>query len=475
MASGGSAGKPANENGGPGWPRYPEPVDISVIGCGYLGAVHAACMASLGHGVIGLDVDPAKVAALNAGDPPFYEPGFGELLTAQLAAGRLRFTTDPGAGRQAEIHFIAVGTPQLAGQHGADLGFLQAAVDTLIAHADTTSHPVVVAGKSTVPVGTAERIQRTCDAAGRQLIVVWNPEFLREGFAVADTLAPDRIVYGLPADRARAGIGQRILDECYAGLLAAGIPRLLTNHPTAELVKVAANSFLATKISFINAMAGLCDATGADITQLAEAIGHDERIGRRFLHAGVGFGGGCLPKDIRAAMARAGELGVDEARTLLREVDAINRRQRDKAVALAARMLGDSFVGRKVAVLGAAFKPNSDDLRDSPALEIAQQIWARGARLVIADPAAAGALRAKRPNLQVADTVTEAVTDADLVLLLTEWREYVELDPVGLRGLVRTANIIDGRNALDPERWIQAGWTYRGIGRHGIPVNHPVW
>ena len=443
---------------------------ISVIGCGYLGAVHAACMASLGHQVIGLDVDEAKVASLNSGVPPFYEPGFAELLDEQLAGGRLEFTTDPGRIAQAQIHFIAVGTPQLAGRYAADLSYVRAAVQTLIENVDTSKGPAVIAGKSTVPVGTARHIQDLCDESGNDLIVVWNPEFLREGFAVTDTVHPDRIVYGLPDDPDRAEVGRKLLDECYAELLATGIPRLLTNHPTAELVKVAANSFLATKISFINAMAQLCDATGGDVTQLAEAIGYDDRIGKKFLRAGVGFGGGCLPKDIRAFMARAGELGVDEALTFLREVDAINLRQRDKAVEMASNLLGGRFVGHKVAVLGAAFKPNSDDLRDSPALEVAQQIWSRGADLVITDPAAADALRSKLPNLNVVGTVAEAVAGADVVLLLTEWQEYRDLDPRELRALVRTPNIVDGRNVLDPQRWADAGWTYRGMGRLAGPA-----
>ena len=443
---------------------------ISVIGCGYLGAVHAACMASLGHQVIGLDVDEAKVASLNSGVPPFYEPGFAELLDEQLAGGRLEFTTDPGRIAQAQIHFIAVGTPQLAGRYAADLSYVRAAVQTLIENVDTSKGPAVIAGKSTVPVGTARHIQDLCDESGNDLIVVWNPEFLREGFAVTDTVHPDRIVYGLPDDQDRAEVGRKLLDECYAELLATGIPRLLTNHPTAELVKVAANSFLATKISFINAMAQLCDATGGDVTQLAEAIGYDDRIGKKFLRAGVGFGGGCLPKDIRAFMARAGELGVDEALTFLREVDAINLRQRDKAVEMASNLLGGRFVGHKVAVLGAAFKPNSDDLRDSPALEVAQQIWSRGADLVITDPAAADALRSKLPNLNVVGTVAEAVAGADVVLLLTEWQEYRDLDPVELRAMVRTPNIVDGRNVLDPQRWADAGWTYRGMGRLAGPA-----
>lgn len=424
-------------------------------------------MSSLGHEVVGLDVDEAKVASLNSGTPPFYEPEFPELLAEQLATGRLRFTTDPSQIAGSQIVFLAVGTPQQGGRYAADLRYVRQAVETILANADTTDHPVVIAGKSTVPVGTAQQIQQAAQASGKRLIVVWNPEFLREGFAVQDTLTPDRIVYGLPDDDEAAEFGRAQLDECYAQLLATGTPRLLTNMPTAELVKVAANSFLATKISFINAMAELCDATGGDVAQLAEAIGHDDRIGRKFLRAGVGFGGGCLPKDIRAFMARAGELGVDEALTFLREVDAINLRQRDKAVELASDLLGGRFVGHKVAVLGAAFKPNSDDLRDSPALDIAERIWARGADLVIYDPAAGEALREKRPNLQVAENIDDALRGADLVVLGTEWKQFVELDPVRTAEIVRTPIIIDGRNVLDAAAWQAAGWTFRGMGRHG--------
>ena len=450
-------------------------VRISVIGCGYLGAVHAACMAQLGHHVVGLDIDQTRVDALNAGEPPFFEPNFGGVLAEQLDAGRLRFTTDASQIADAQVHFIAVGTPQLSGRYAADLSYARQAVQTILTHADTTASPVVIAGKSTVPVGTAQQIQQAADESGKRLVVVWNPEFLREGFAVAVTLTPDRIVYGLPEDHELAEFGRQTMDECYAKLLADGVPRLLTNQPTSELVKVAANSFLATKISFINAMAELCDATGGDVTQLAEAIGYDDRIGRKFLRAGVGFGGGCLPKDIRAFMARAGELGVDEALTFLREVDAINLRQRDKAVEMASELLGGRFVGHKVTVLGAAFKPNSDDLRDSPALDIAERIWARGADLAITDPAANQKLRAIRPNLQVIDDLDEALRGADLVVLGTEWRQFVELDPVRTAELVRTPTIIDGRNVLDPQAWLAAGWTFRGMGRHGGPAMVSGW
>ena len=434
---------------------------ISVVGCGYLGAVHAACMAELGHEVTGIDVDEAKIEALSAGRAPFYEPGFDELLTRALGTGRLRFTTDPGCAglAEAELHFIAVGTPQ-SETGAADLSYVDAAVQTLLAGASPGS---VVAGKSTVPVGTAARLAERL--AERDLALVWNPEFLREGFAVEDTLHPDRIVYGLPADPGPAQLARARLDEAYARLLSDGIPQIVTDYATAELVKVAANSFLATKISFINAMAELCEATGGDVTALADALGHDERIGRRFLGAGVGFGGGCLPKDIRAFVARAQELGVHDAVSFLREVDAINQRRRDRVVDLALRSLGDQLSGAKVTVLGAAFKPNSDDIRDSPALDIAHRLHQLGAQVSVTDPKALGAVARRHPDLATEPDLHRALRDADLVLLLTEWAEYAGIDPSAAAGLVRRPAIIDGRNALDPARWRAAGWTYQGLGR----------
>jgi len=433
---------------------------ISVVGCGYLGAVHAACMAELGHDVLGIDVDETKVAALSAGRAPFYEPGFEELLTRVLGTGRLRFTTAPGDDlADVDLHFIAVGTPQ-SDTGAADLSYVDAAVATLLAGAAPGS---VVVGKSTVPVGTAAHLADRL--AERDIALVWNPEFLREGFAVADTLHPDRIVYGLSADPARAELGRTRLDEVYARLLADGIPQIVTDYVTAELVKVAANSFLATKISFINAMAELCEATGGDVTALADALGHDERIGRRFLGAGVGFGGGCLPKDIRAFVARAQELGVHDAVSFLREVDAINQRRRDRVVDLALRSLGDQLPGAKITVLGAAFKPNSDDIRDSPALDIAHRLHMLGAQVSITDPKALDAAARRHPDLVTEPDTHQALRDADLVLLLTEWAEYVELDPSEVATWVRRPAIIDGRNALDPARWRASGWDYHGLGR----------
>lgn len=438
---------------------------ISVIGCGYLGAVHAAAMASLGHEVVGIDVDEAKVASLREGRAPFYEPGLPELLTASGDSGRLSFGTDIAAVAGAKVHFVCVGTPQAAGEFRADLSYVDASVTALLPHLRPGD---VVAGKSTVPVGTAERLAALIAPTGATL--VWNPEFLREGFAVKDTLHPDRLVYGLPTDDAgvptAAGEDARAaLDEVYAATLLEGTPLVTTDYATAQLVKVAANSFLATKISFINAMAELCEATGADVTRLADAIGYDERIGRRFLNAGLGFGGGCLPKDIRAFMARAGELGVDQALTFLREVDSINLRRRERMVELAREVLDGSLVGKRIAVLGAAFKPDSDDIRDSPSLSVAVALGKQGAHVVVTDPEAVPNARAKAPELTYADSALEAAAGADVVLLATEWAEYRALDPDALAEVVGQRHILDGRNVLDPKVWRDAGWTYRALGR----------
>jgi len=430
---------------------------ISVTGCGYLGAVHASAMAKLGHDVVGVDVDTAKIERLSQGEPPFFEPGLPELLTESIASGRLRFTTDIAAAADATVHFIAVGTPQTADGNAADLRYVDAAIDALLPHLGP-GH--VVAGKSTVPVGTAARLAERIEATGARL--AWNPEFLREGYAVRDTVEPDRLVYGVHADDQTS---VALLDEVYAHALELGTPRIVTDFATAELVKVSANAFLATKISFINAMAEIAEATGADVTQLADAIGHDTRIGRRFLNAGVGFGGGCLPKDIRAFTARAEELGRGEAVAFLKEVDSINLRRRRRVVDLATVELGGSVVGRKVAVLGVTFKPHSDDVRDSPALDVAVGLKGLGANVVAVDPKGIRNARARHPQLDYTEDVTDALRGADLVILVTEWPEYIGLDPVATRELVAGATVIDGRNALDRAAWTAAGWRYRGMGR----------
>ena len=433
---------------------------ISVIGCGYLGAVHAACMAHLGHEVVGIDVDERKIEALRDSRAPFFEPGLPEMLAGAMETGRLSFTSDIAEAAGAQVHFVCVGTPQKQNEFAADLTYVDAAFEALLPH---LAEGDVVAGKSTVPVGTAERLAATLQEQGTGAMLVWNPEFLREGFAVKDTLHPDRLVYGLPEGEPGA-TAAALLDEVYATPMSEGTPRIMTDHATAQLVKVAANSFLATKISFINAMAELCEQTGADVTHLADAIGHDARIGRKFLNAGLGFGGGCLPKDIRAFMARAGELGADQTLSFLREVDAINMRRRVRMVDLARELFDGSIVGRRITVLGASFKPDSDDVRDSPALNVAEQMNLQGAHVTVTDPQAIENARAKVSLRYVADTL-EAAKGAELVMLLTEWNDYTTLDPDVLGSVVKGRRMLDGRNALDPEKWRAAGWTYRALGR----------
>lgn len=436
---------------------------LTVVGCGYLGAVHAAAMSHLGHDVLGIETDPQRVEALRQGRAPFYEPGLPELLAEGVASGRLRFTCEPTvedvAG--ADVHFIAVGTPQSPGSGRADLSQVRAAVDMLASFLDGQHLPLVV-GKSTVPVGTSAELAGVL--AGRARLV-WNPEFLREGFAVKDTLHPDRIVYGLPGSPQEAEAAQSVLDEVYAQILDEDVPRILTDYATAELVKTSANAFLAMKISFINAMACMCEAAGGDVTVLARALGLDARIGGRFLRAGMGFGGGCLPKDIRALATRASELGVESLTRLLDQVDSINQGQRDRVVDMAAECCGDSVEGVSVTVLGATFKPDSDDLRDSPSLEVAERLSQLAAHVTVYDPQAAERVRRRSPCLAVAEDPWEALEGADLVILGTEWKELTGLDPQRAAQIVARPVIIDARNALDPMAWRAAGWSYRGVGR----------
>ena len=435
----------------------------TVFGTGYLGATHAAGMAELGHDVVGVDVDAGKVAKLSAGEVPFFEPGLPEVLRRNIDAGRLRFTTDYAeAAEFADVHFLGVGTPQKKGEYAADLAYVRAVIDTLVPKLRRSS---VIVGKSTVPVGTAAELSARAAALaadGVTVEVAWTPEFLREGFAVADTLHPDRIVLGVQRD---SRLAENAVRELYAPLLDAGVPFLLTDLQTAELVKVAANAFLATKISFINAISEVCEAADADVTMLADALGYDARIGRRFLNAGLGFGGGCLPKDIRAFMARAGELGANQALTFLREVDSINMRRRTRMVELAAAACGGSLLGANVAVLGAAFKPESDDVRDSPALNVAGMLQLNGATVNVYDPKAMDNSQRLFPTLNYSTSVLEACERADAVLVLTEWREFVDLDPDTLAATVRARVVVDGRNCLDSGRWTGAGWKYHALGR----------
>jgi UDPglucose 6-dehydrogenase len=442
------------------------PLKLTVIGTGYLGATHAAAMAELGFDVLALDVDPRKVELLTQGRVPMFEPGLEELLSRHVAgiegsSGRLRFTMSwEEVAEFGDVHFVCVNTPQKQGEYGCDMSFVDSAFASL---APLLRRPALVVGKSTVPVGSAARLaQRLAELApaGAGAELAWNPEFLREGFAVQDTLHPDRLVVGVTSERAES-----LLREVYATPIAEGTPFVVADYPTAELVKTAANAFLATKISFINAMAEVSEAAGGDVAVLAEALGHDDRIGAKFLRAGIGFGGGCLPKDIRAFMARAGELGADQALTFLREVDSTNMRRRTQMVEMAREALGGSFLGRRIAVLGATFKPDSDDVRDSPALNVAGQIHLQGGQVTVYDPKGMDNARTQFPTLGYAPSAAAAVEGADIVLHLTEWREFRELDPAALAEVARGRVVLDGRNTLDPAAWRKAGWTYRAMGR----------
>ncbi|MBC6793393.1 UDP-glucose/GDP-mannose dehydrogenase family protein [Corynebacterium sp. LK26] len=457
---------------------------ITVIGTGYLGATHAAAMAELGHEVLGVDVDPAKIEALSAGQVPFFEPGLPELLKKHVESGRLRFTTNyDEAVEFANVHFVGVGTPQVKGSYAADVRYVDAAI-TELAKRVVGKH--LVFGKSTVPVGTAPRLQAlTAKMIGERaasgdeqlkdtsLEIAWNPEFLREGFAVKDTLEPDRVVLGTQkpgmilngAGQEVESIAEESLRECFGPIFERETPFIVADTATAELVKVSANAFLATKISFINAVSEICEVTGADITTLADAIGMDARIGRRFLNAGLGFGGGCLPKDIRAFMARAGELGVDQALTFLREVDAINMRRREKTVDLVRGSFGGSLLGHTVTVLGAAFKPNSDDVRDSPALSIAGSLSLAGASVSVYDPQAMENAKKNFPTLEYAPSIEAALEGTEMVVVATEWQQFRDIDPVAAKKLVKRAAVLDGRNCLPADQWRAAGWDVTCLGR----------
>jgi UDPglucose 6-dehydrogenase len=446
----------------------PQQPRLSVIGTGYLGATHAAAMAELGFQVVGVDTDPHKVAELREGRVPFFEPGLPELIRRHVASGRLTFTSDIAEATAAsDVHFICVGTPQQSGSFAANLSYVEAAARSI---ASNLTHDAVIVGKSTVPVGTAARLRAIVAATkpeGVEAEVVWNPEFLREGKAVEDTLAPDRLVFGGTSARSEA-----VLREVYATPIANGTPVLVADLPTAELVKVSANAFLATKISFINAIAEICDAAGADVSLLADALGHDKRIGRQFLNAGLGFGGGCLPKDIRALMHRSSELGAHSAVGLLQQVDEINMGRRQRVIDLALKACGGSVLNRRIGVLGAAFKPHTDDVRDSPALNVAAALHLRGAQVVVYDPEARATAQRMFPTLSYADSTDEAVRGADVTIVLTEWPEFVDIDAAELGRLVANRTVIDARNCLDSAAWNRAGWSVFSMGR--VPESSPL-
>jgi len=438
---------------------------MTVIGTGYLGATHAACMAELGHEVLGVDVDENKISALKSGQVPFYEPGLPEVLERNIEAGRLDFSTDyEEAAEFGNLHFLGVGTPQRRGSYAADMTYVKAVITDLV---PKLKGDHIIFGKSTVPVGTAAELQELANELapeGATVEIAWNPEFLREGYAVKDTITPDRIVLGV-GETNNESRAEEVAREVYAQPLSQDTPFIVTDWQTAELVKVSANAFLATQTSFINAVSEICEIAGADVTALADAIGLDERIGRKFLGAGLGFGGGCLPKAIRAFMARAGELGADQALTFLREGDAINMRRRDRVVDLAKEAFNGSLLGHRVTVLGCAFKPNSDDVRDSPALAVAGSLSLAGAAVTVYDPEGMDNAKKVFPTLDYAANTDDALREAELVILATEWKQFKELDPQQAGQLVDNKHIIDGRNVLPVADWQQAGWKVEALGR----------
>ena len=441
-----------------------DPLRLTVLGTGYLGITHAACMASLGFDVLGVDIDARKVDQLNAGKLPIYEPGLGELLRSGLDSGRLAFTTSyPQAAAFGDVHFICAGTPPQSGSDHADLTQVNGCVATL---APLLNRPCLVVGKSTVPVGTARRLAAELAAACQGAELAWNPEFLREGSAVADAITPDRIVAGVMSPSA-----EEVLRTVYARQIAGGTPFFATDLETAELAKVAANAYLATKVSFINAMAEVCEAAGGNVYALSQILGADVRIGSAFLRPGLGFGGGCLPKDIRGFLARATDLEVGQALGFLREVDSINLRRRSRAADLAGELVGGDLTDVPVCVLGAAFKAGSDDVRDSPALDVAQILHGMGAQVTVYDPAALANARRTHPELGYAATLAEAARGAHVVLVLTEWTEFAELKPGDLATIVARQNIVDGRGVLNPELWRAADWNYRAL---GVALTRPV-
>jgi UDPglucose 6-dehydrogenase len=447
---------------------------LTFLGTGYLGATYAICFAELGYEVLGMDVDADKIAKLSAGEVPIHEPGLEELLRSNLAAGRLRFVTSyEEAAEFGDVHFVCVGTPQRNDGLSADLSYVESAVTGI---AGALTRKALIVGKSTVPAGTATWVQQLVDKHALPALeaeVAWSPEFLQEGHAVEDVLRPNRLVMAYQS--AWAG---SMLHAAHKGVfeLAATedreVPVVTCNFATAELVKMAANSFLATKISFINAMSEVCEVTGADVTLLARAIGYDPRIGGRYLQAGIGFGGGCLPKDIRAFQARIQELGAGESLRFLHEVDLVNQRRRTRVLKLAAQLLdrpfgpaGPDLSGIRIAALGATFKPSTDDVRDAPSLAVITLLHKAGADVHVYDPQGMENARAVLPGVTYEPSLAAAVADADLVCVLTEWAEFRTADPTTLGHLARRRIVIDGRNCLDPALWLAANWEYHGMGR----------
>lgn len=437
---------------------------VSVIGCGHLGIPHAAAMAELGHEVIGVDVDQAKVDRLNLGECPIYEIGLPELLARHTASGRLRFTTNiREAAEFADLHFIGVGTPIDADGRSYDTGQVFGAVRQLAPH---LTRACTIVGKSTVTVGTTVHVTSLAQRlapAGASVEVVWNPEFLREGHAVEDTLRPDRLIAGLTTAEA-----EKAIRAVYAPILEAGVPLFVCDPQTAELAKGAANTFLGLKISYINAVADMCEAAGGDISQIVEILGIDPRIGSAGMKPGIGYGGGCLPKDIRAFTASARQLGATRAASLLRAAEEINENRTTVAMGLVVRALGDRPIkGSRITVWGAAFKPGTNDVRESPALSLAHALQHAGGTVTVHDPQAVGTAMVRNPELDYTDDLSASLDGADLVVLATEWPEYRQADPGSLVKGPATPLLVDCRTTLDPEPWRAAGWTVHQLGRPG--------
>ncbi|MFB6533088.1 UDP-glucose dehydrogenase family protein [Streptomyces noursei] len=435
---------------------------VSVIGCGHLGIPHAAAMAELGHDVLGVDLDQAKVARLNAGECPIFEVGLPELLARHVASGRLRFTTDISeAAGFAELHFIGVGTPIDADGRSYDTAQVYGAIRKLAPHLD---RPCTIVGKSTVTVGTTSQVTALAQRlapAGDQVDVVWNPEFLREGHAVEDTLRPDRLIAGVSTTE-----GEKAIRAVYAKIIDAGVPIFVTDPQTAELAKGAANTYLGLKISYINAVADMCEAAGGDVAQIVDILGIDPRIGAGGMRPGIGYGGGCLPKDVRAFTASAQQLGVEHAAALLRAAEVINENRTAVALDLITRALGDRpIVGSRITVWGAAFKPGTNDVRESPALALAQRLQQVGATVTIHDPQAVATAMVRNPEFDYVEDLTASVDAADIVVLATEWPEYRHVDPQALVQHPATPLLVDCRTTLEPEPWRAAAWTVHQLGR----------
>ena len=431
---------------------------ITMIGTGYVGLVSGACFADFGHDVTCVDKDERKISLIHGGRMPIWEPGLEDLVTSNMARGRLTFTTDLAAGvKDSEAVFIAVGTPARRGDGHADLTFVYAAVREL---ARTLTRPVVVVTKSTVPVGTGDEIARILaeEGAPEGTVVASNPEFLREGAAIADFKHPDRIVVGTVDARAR-----EVLAEIYRPLFLNKAPLLFTARRTAELIKYAANAYLAMKISFINEIADLCEAVDADVQDVARGIGLDNRIGPKFLHAGPGYGGSCFPKDTLALLRTAEEAGVEQR--IISTVVAVND---DRKAAMADRVriaVGGDLTGKKVALLGLTFKPNTDDMRDSPSIPLAKALVAGGAHVAAYDPVGREQAEPLLPGIEFSPNAYDAADQADALVVVTEWDEFRGLDLARLGSAMRGNALIDLRNIYDRATVERAGLTYRGIGR----------